>query len=54
MKPKTDPTVYALRGDQRVSDVLEMEAELLRSEGLDPRWPGFEERPEREQGGPED
>lgn len=29
--------------DQQVQDVLAVEAELLRSEGIDPAWPGFEE-----------
>jgi hypothetical protein len=29
--------------DQQVHDVLAVEAELLRSEGIDPAWPGFEE-----------
>lgn len=29
--------------DQQAQDVLAVEAELLRSEGIDPAWPGFEE-----------
>jgi hypothetical protein len=29
--------------DQQVQDVLAVEAELLRSEGIDPAWPGFGE-----------
>lgn len=38
---------YLLGDDQRVEDVLAVEAELLRSEGIDPAWPGFNERPAR-------
>ena len=33
---------YTLGKDHRMKDVLAVEAELLRSEGLDPVWPGFE------------
>lgn len=33
---------YSLGKDQRMEDVLAVEAELLRSEGIDPAWPGFE------------
>jgi hypothetical protein len=36
------PTGYVLGDQQSVEDVLEVEAELLRSEGIDPAWPGFE------------
>lgn len=35
---------YVLAEDQRVEDVLAVDAELLRSEGIDPTWPGFSER----------
>jgi hypothetical protein len=38
------PTGYVLGKDQRVEDVLAVQAELLRSEGIDPTWPGFEEQ----------
>jgi hypothetical protein len=41
------PTGYVLGEDQRVEDVLAVEAELLRSEGIDPAWPGFTEKPPR-------
>jgi hypothetical protein len=41
------PTGYMLGEDQRVEDVLAVEAELLRSEGIDPTWPGFEKKPTR-------
>ncbi len=34
------PVGYMLGRDQQVQDVLAMEAELLRSEGIDPAWPG--------------
>lgn len=33
---------YTLGKDQRMEDILAVEAELLRSEGIDPAWPGFE------------
>lgn len=32
---------YVLAEGQRVEDVLAADAELLRSEGIDPPWPGF-------------
>lgn len=35
---------YLLAEDQRVEDVLAADAELLRSEGIDPTWPGFSQR----------
>ncbi|HXB65277.1 MAG TPA: hypothetical protein VNV42_10420 [Solirubrobacteraceae bacterium] len=35
---------YTLGEGQRVEDVLAVEAELLRSEGIDPAWPGFGEQ----------
>lgn len=41
------PTGYVLGKSQRVEDVLAVEAELLRSEGIDPAWPGFAEQPRR-------
>lgn len=33
---------YSLGEDQSMEDILAVEAELLRSEGIDPAWPGFE------------
>lgn len=43
MEPVTrPPSGYALGKEQRLEDVLAVEAELLRSEGIDPSWPGFE------------
>jgi len=32
---------YVLGEDQQVEDVLAVDAELLRSEGIEPAWPGF-------------
>lgn len=43
MERLSPPVGYMLGEDQQVQDVLAMEAELLRSEGIDPAWPGFEE-----------
>jgi len=40
-------TAYVVRDRERVEKILAVEAELLRSEGIDPAWPGF---PEREPG----
>lgn len=37
------PKGYVLGENQTVEDVLAVEAELLRSEGIDPAWPGFDE-----------
>jgi hypothetical protein len=41
----TPPTGYVLPDKDAVKDILAVEAELLRSEGIDPRWPGFPEDP---------
>jgi hypothetical protein len=30
--------------DRRAEDVLAVQAALLRSEGIDPAWPGFDEK----------
>lgn len=35
----TPPVGYTLGEDQQVEDVFAVEAELLRSEGIDPAWP---------------
>jgi hypothetical protein len=32
---------YIVRDRETVDRILEIEAELLRSEGIDPAWPGF-------------
>ena len=42
MEPVEKPKPYVLRGVRVVDEVLELESELLRSEGIDPRWPGFD------------
>jgi hypothetical protein len=34
---------YTLGEGRRMKDVLESEADLLRSEGIDPTWPGFDD-----------
>lgn len=45
MERLNPPEGYVLGKDQRAEDVLAIEAELLRSEGIDPTWPGL--RPAR-------
>jgi len=35
------PYGYRLGQGQSAEDVLEIQAELLHSEGIDPTWPGF-------------
>jgi len=40
VKPE-QPTGYVLRDKEAVAEILAVEADLLRSEGLDPTWPGF-------------
>lgn len=42
------PKGYVLGKDQTIEDVLAIEAELLRSEGIDPKWPGFGDHPKRD------
>jgi len=37
------PKGYVLANKQTVEEIIAVEAELLRSEGIDPRWPGFPE-----------
>ncbi|HEY4277569.1 MAG TPA: hypothetical protein VGM91_05075 [Conexibacter sp.] len=45
----TSPTGYSISSKQQADDILAVEAELLRSEGVDPSWPGFsEDRPSGE------
>jgi hypothetical protein len=36
---------YRLGQGQSAEDVLAIQAELLRSEGIDPTWPGFSNLP---------
>lgn len=35
------PKGYILSNKESAKEILAVEAELLRSEGIDPRWPGF-------------
>lgn len=37
------PKGYVVHDRQGVEKILAVEAELLRSEGIDPAWPGFPE-----------
>lgn len=39
------PRGYALGKNRSMKDVLELESELLASEGIDPAWPGFGSKP---------
>lgn len=39
--PLEAPEGYMLGEGQRVEEVLAVQEELLRSEGIDPTWPGF-------------
>jgi hypothetical protein len=51
MERVTPPKGYTITGRQDVEEILAIEADLLRSEDVDPRWPGFPEdrKPEDEQ-----
>ena len=48
MGPINLPPGYVLGEGRSLEDVLRVDAELLASEGLDPEWPGFEEKPEED------
>ena len=37
------PKGYILINKEDVSEIMAVEAELLRSEGIDPTWPGFQD-----------
>lgn len=41
MERLTPPKGYTVTTKQDVEEILAIEADLLRSEGVDPRWPGF-------------
>jgi hypothetical protein len=41
---RLSPDGYFLGKDRRPEDVLALQAELLRSEGIDPVWPGLEQK----------
>lgn len=45
MERVTPPKGYTVTSKQDVEEILAIEADLLRSEGVDPRWPGFPEDP---------
>ncbi len=45
MERLASPVGYMLGEGRRAEDVLAVQAELLRSEGIDPAWPGFDESP---------
>lgn len=38
------PPGYLLPDEMTMKDVLRIDAEILASEGIDPEWPGFEEK----------
>jgi hypothetical protein len=50
MDPVAPPVGYILTGPRHVEQVLAVEAQLLKSEGLDPEWPGFPEADGRREG----
>lgn len=42
MERVTIPSGYVLGDEQSAEDILAVQEDLLRSEGIDPRWPGFD------------
>ncbi|HWN74025.1 MAG TPA: hypothetical protein VNN15_09490 [Solirubrobacterales bacterium] len=50
MEPMNLPPGYLLPEGKTMQDILQMDAELLASEGLDPKWPGFDDPDQKEQG----
>ncbi len=48
MEPVDEPRPYVLRGSQRLEDILRIEADLLRGEGIDPEWPRFKDNDDAE------
>jgi hypothetical protein len=46
VKSPTPPKGYVLSEEHGIKEVLAVEAELLRSEGIDPEWPGFPDDPQ--------
>ena len=48
MERVTPPKGYVVSSKEEAEEILAVEAELLRSEGVDPRWPGFAEQPPQE------
>jgi len=47
--PPTPPKGYVLSEEHGIKEVLAVEAALLRSEGIDPEWPGFPEHSGRDE-----
>ena len=48
VEPVEPPKGYVVHDRQSVEKILAVEAELLRSEGIDPAWPGFPEDHKRD------
>jgi hypothetical protein len=48
MEPMSLPPGYLLPEGKTMQDVLRMDADLLASEGLDPTWPGFDDKPDED------
>ena len=46
MEPMNLPPGYLLPEGKTMRDILDMDAELLASEGLNPDWSGFDEEPD--------
>ena len=46
MEPMSLPPGYLLPEGKTMLDILRIDAELLASEDIDPKWPGFEDPPE--------
>jgi len=46
MDPVRLPPGYLLPDEMTMKDVLRIDAEILASEGIDPKWPGFGKRQE--------
>lgn len=44
--PKKQPQGYVIPDQKSAEQILAVEADLLRSEGVDPAWPGFERDPQ--------
>lgn len=49
MEPVNLPTGYFLPEGKTMKDILRMDAELLASEGIDLKWPGFDDPDEDDQ-----
>ena len=49
MEPVERPSGYLIADEEAAKALLAAEAELLKSEGIDPAWPGFPEEPSGEE-----